>query len=143
MLNMKIRLDKRTILIYIAVILAFLEILFIEPFPIGTSDNYVWDYYQAMVLPAVGSLLLTLIICGFAKGEKWLHSLAIVAIGTVMYVITGMDLGDSFVFSSIFYGFPSFFVVGVYAAFCALGEIGEEHAEEVLKRLEENNTSGF
>ena len=140
---MKIQFDKRTVLLYAAAILVFLAIQFIEPFPKGTSDNYVWDYYQGMILPAVGSFFLTLLICAFAKGEKWMHPLVVVAIGIIVYAITGMDLGSGFTFASIFYGFPSFLAMGIYVLFCVLGEIGEERAEEAMRKWEEKNTGEF
>ena len=106
-------------------------------------QNNVWDYYQGMILPAVGSFFLTLLICAFAKGEKWMHPLVIVAIGIIMYAITGMDLGSGFTFASIFYGFPSFLAMGIYVLFCVLGEIGEERAEEAMRKWEEKNTGEF
>ena len=140
---MKIQFDKRTVLLYAAAILVFLAIQFIEPFPKGTSDNYVWDYYQGMILPADGSFFLTLLICAFAKGEKWMHPLVVVAIGIIVYAITGMDLGSGFTFASIFYGFPSFLAMGIYVLFCVLGEIGEERAEEAMRKWEEKNTGEF
>ena len=140
---MKNRVDLRTVLLYAITVLIFLLIRFIEPYPKGTEDYYVWDYYQGMILPAVGSFFLTLLICAFAKGEKWMHPLVIVAIGIIMYAITGMDLGSGFTFASIFYGFPSFLAMGIYVLFCVLGEIGEERAEEAMRKWEEKNTDDF
>ena len=96
-----------------------------------------------MILPAVGSFILTLLICAFAKGEKWMHPLVVVAIGIIVYAITGMDLGSGFTFASIFYGFPSFLAMGIYVLFCVLGEIGEERAEEAMRKWEEKNTGEF
>ena len=140
---MRIRVDLRTVLLYAATLLIFLLIRFIEPYPKGTGDYYVWDYYQGMILPVIASFFLTLIICAFAKGEKWLHSLGIVAIGVVMYIITGVEAGSSFVLALIFYGFPSFLAMGIYVLFCVLGEIGEERAEEAMRKWEEKNTGEF
>ena len=136
---MKNRVDLRTVLLYAITVLIFLLIRFIEPYPKGTEDYYVWDYYQGMILPAAGSFFLTLIVCTFTYNRKWLYCLWLVVIGIGMNLSMRAGFVFSLELSLVFYGLPSGFIAGCFA----LGNIFLEFLYQRKRNREEKIAANF
>lgn len=66
---MRLQFDKRNIAVYVAVVLLFLAIQFIEPYPKGTEDYEVYNFAQWIVFPPIAAFAVTIIFFVAARGE--------------------------------------------------------------------------
>ena len=145
---MKTRLDKRNIALYVAVVLLFLAIQFIEPYPKGTEDYEVYNFAQWIVFPPIAAFAVTIIFFVAARGaaENKLPSILwIILAGTFAYFVSdfSFEIGYSFGFALVLCGLPSSIAFLLSIVGRALFEILDESSKEALQKWEENNTSGF
>ena len=145
---MRIRLDRRNILLYMAVILVFLAIQFIEPYPKGTEDYEVYNFAQWIVFPPIAAFAVTIIFFVAARGaaeNKLPIILWIILAGTFAYFVSdfSFEIGYSFGFALVLCGLPSSIAFLLSIVGRALFEILDESSKEALQKWEENNTSGF
>ena len=145
---MRIRLDRRNILLYMAVILVFLAIQFIEPYPKGTEDYETYNFVQWIVYPPIAAFVMTIVFFTAARGaaeNKLPIILWIILAGTFAYFASDFSfgIGYSFGFALVLCGLPSSIAFLLSIVGRALFEILDESSEETRRKWEENNASGF
>lgn len=135
------RFELRIFILCVLAAAVFLGIQVYEPYLYGTEDAYVWDYYQGMIYPAIVAFIITLAVCGFGKCKPWFAVLWNVMIGWIICTMEANDLWWGVQLAVIFYGIPSGIAAVIYLVFGKILEIGEKHADEMLKNCEESDTS--
>ena len=145
---MKIQLDKRNIVLYVAVILIFLAIQFVEPYPKGTEDFETYNFAQWIVYPPIAAFVMTIVFFTAARGSaenKLPIILWIILAGTFAFFVSDFSfgIGYSFGFALVLCGWPSGTAFLLSIAGRALFEVLDESSKEALQKWDENNTSGF